>query len=242
MSLILQAFDHFISTKLSPEEKKLKDRVSKINPLYVNEDEKLDNLRFVVLDTETTGLNPNNGDRVISLGAVLIENGKIKENKPFYELVNPNCSVPEDIVNLTGIRDDMVRNKPDFTNVLTRFLPLLENSVIVGHAVQFDLDFINRHLQRTCGKKLDCKSVDTQLLARYFLPESNDFSLEGLCSLLDIKCESRHHALFDAISTARLLKKLIEIIQKEGIHTVHDLESSIHCRQLLQMSSDAMNW
>ncbi len=186
----------------------------------VDHQQPLRDIRFVVLDTETTGLKPKKGDRVISLGAVIVENGKVNESKSFYELVDPGRAIPGEITKLTGISQRMVAGKPDLTEVLNRFFPWAGKSVLAGHAVQFDMTFLNRHLQKTCGLKLTHKTIDTKTLARHTFPEAGSYALEEICSYLGITCKPRHHALNDAITAARLLEASITVLAQQGVCTL----------------------
>jgi len=198
---------------------------------------RLKNTRFVVLDTETTGLNPYNGDKVISLGAIVVENGRINEKKTFYELVNPERNIPKKITELTGITQEMVKDKPPLIEVLNRFVPWASDSVLVGHVVNFDLAFLNRYLSRNCSAKFKHRAIDTRELAMCLYSDLNAYSLEEICSFLEITCEQRHHALGDAVSAAKLLENFIEQLSEKGLQTILDLQNVIRHRELIRPAS-----
>ncbi|MBO8169235.1 MAG: 3'-5' exoribonuclease [Thermoanaerobacteraceae bacterium] len=236
LSIFLQTIGILASSQnLTSEEELLKELLR--YPPEIDCHLPLTTLRFVVLDTETTGLKPQKGDKIISLGAVVLENGSIKEEDTFYQLVNPGRHVPDTITKLTSITDQMLQDKPPLTDVLARFLVWAGSSILVGHAVHFDFAFINNHLLRTFGKKLRHKSLDTKNLASYLFPNLSNFSLEELCSYLDIPCEQRHHALGDAITAARLLETFIQRLSSLGVRTLDDLDNFIRYRRLLKHSS-----
>ncbi len=199
----------------------------KINPAKLLRD-----IRFVVLDTETTGLRAYKGDEVLSLGAVVIENGRIQKEQTFYQVVNPGRAVPKKITKLTGITEEMVQNKPDLTTVLNDFVSWADHSVLVGHVLNFDLTFINKHLLTHCGTKLRHSYIDTYKMAKCIFPCLRSYSLEDLCAYLSITCAKRHHALNDAISAARLLEIFLAMLEREGLETYKDFESFFHYHQL----------
>src|SRR5690625_4838140 len=98
------------------------------------------NERYVVVDIETTGHSVENGDRIIQIGAVVIERGKIVDT--FSSFVNPNMEIPTFIKELTGITDEMVASAPTFHKLIPMILQMLENSAFVAHNVQFDRSFL----------------------------------------------------------------------------------------------------
>ncbi|MTI79512.1 MAG: hypothetical protein FH758_01315 [Firmicutes bacterium] len=227
-----------LNQNLSSEERLLRDIVRVIPS--INPNIPFDQLRFVILDTETTGLKPNKRDKIISFGAVLLESGKIKEKETFYELVNPKRSVPKIATDLTGITGQMLTNKPDLTDVLSRFIPWAGNSVLVGHAIGFDLDFINRHLRSVCGRKLGHKFLDTKTMASALFPDLSTYSLENICKYLNISCGKRHHALSDALSSARILSEILKYLTEQGIKTLHDLDNFLRYQRFLTQSENSI--
>ena len=130
LTMFVKSLDAATGFHLNAEQRVLK-KLTQLAPL-ADEQLRLRDQRFVVLDTETTGLRPGKGDRVTSLGAVVVENGMVNESKTFYELVDPGRNIPEEISQLTGITNDMVAGKPNLTEVLNRFLPWAGKSVLAG--------------------------------------------------------------------------------------------------------------
>jgi ATP-dependent DNA helicase DinG len=99
----------------------------------------------VVIDLETTGNSPKKGDRIIQVGAVIIEDGKITGQ--YSSLVNPGHPIPAFIEELTGISDDMVKNAPAFSEIAHDIIKLLDDAFFVAHNVFFDLGFLQEELQ-----------------------------------------------------------------------------------------------
>lgn len=191
----------------------------------------LSSLRFVTIDTETTGFRPNFGDKVLSLGAVVLEEGIINENKTFYELVNPNREVPEHITKLTGITNQMIVDKPCLIEILPRFFSWIGESILVGHIIEFDLSFLNHCLFQQCGSKIKYKFIDTRDIIIALFPHFTNCSLEEICYSLGISTNGRHNALGDAIMAAKIFEFSIKELAKRRVYTLEDLYNFIRDRQ-----------
>lgn len=161
----------------------------------------IDSVREIAFDTETTGLQPNNGDRIIEVGAVELVN-HVPTGNTFRMLINPGRPVSQDTIRITGITDDMLVDKPAFedpsvANALTDFIG---DASIIAHNAEFDRGFLNMELER-CGLSIypEMRWIDTLVLARKRFPGA-PASLDALCRRFDISLESRslHGALLDA--------------------------------------------
>lgn len=207
---------------LSPEEAQaLKKRLAR---LWAGRDLPcLAEARFLVLDTETTGFHPFAGDELISVGAVLVEEGHVVEEKSLHRLINPGRCIPPEVQRLTGISEEAVSGAPDFWQVLGELLPLLEDSVLVGHVISFDLAFINLKLKHCCGVKLPNPTVDTRLLSQTLHPHRATHSLDALIDLYGIKPRGRHTALGDALMTAEVFQIFLKSLRAQGVTTLREL-------------------
>lgn len=185
----------------------------------------LDKGSYVVFDTETTGLQPLKGDKVIELGCVVIENGCVQRDKTFVELVNPQRPIPPTASYITGITDGMVADKRTFPTVLLDFLDFVGNRVLVAHSATFDLAFLNKELGRIAPIRIINPVIDTYLLARCVLDDFCDFSLDGLARLFDVEIRARHTALGDSLITAELFLKMLALLKNNGIRSLYDLQS-----------------
>lgn len=169
-------------------------------------------IREIAFDTETTGLNPNEGDRVIEIGAVEMIN-HIPTGKTFRRLINPGKPVSEATIRITGITDDDLKDKPPFEDpdIVDAFLNFLGDAVIVAHNASFDRGFMNMELQR-CGRDIipEDRWVDTVQIARKRYPGA-PASLDALCKRFDISLESRtfHGALLDSQLLASVYLELL---------------------------------
>ncbi len=169
-------------------------------------------LREIVFDTETTGLDPSQGDRLIELGAVELIN-HVPSGRTFRRLVNPGRPVSEDTVRITGITDEILHDCPLFEEdeVVGAFLRFVGDAPLVAHNAAFDRGFLDMELQR-CGLPATnpARWVDTLGLAKRRFPGA-PASLDALCRRFDISLESRtyHGALLDAQLTASVYLELL---------------------------------
>lgn len=169
-------------------------------------------IREIAFDTETTGLRPEEGDRIIEIGAVELIN-HIPTGRTFRTLINPGRPVSADTVRITGITDEHLKDAPPFEapEVIDSFLEFLEDAVIVAHNAGFDRAFLNMELQ-LCGRVIipDERWIDTAAMARRKFPGA-PASLDALCKRFDISLESRtfHGALLDSQLLASVYLELM---------------------------------
>ncbi len=206
--------------------KEIKDIIRR-NNRPVSSSIPFDEMRFVVLDLETTGFHHHMGDEIISIGAVIIEDGRIKTDKTFHELVDPHCHVPYEVQALTGIQPEMLAGCPSFFGVMQPFLRFIDGNAIVGHNIQFDLGFINPKLKKYCHTKIDNHAIDTITLAQFLGIRSRGFSLDDLLAFYGIEPAGRHTALGDALMTAEVFMRLIASLKDRSIQTLLGLEIAL---------------
>lgn len=185
----------------------------------------LNEVDFVILDTETTGLRPG-PNRVIEVAAIRLRKGEAIDS--FQSLINPGCRLPAFIVQFTGITQEMVADAPSAQTVLPNFLRFIEGATLVGHNLGFDIGFLSYEAQ-LLGYTFPIDGLDTILLARRFLPGLRRFKLDMLAQHLNIHIANRHRALGDARVTAAIFASLLERAHQEGIHTLG------HLRRRLQL-------
>jgi len=214
---------HYDTRKIHKE---LKEKIVQKQKV-VNLMQPLENTRFIIFDTETTGFSPAKGDRIISLGAVVLENGKINETDVFHRMVNPNRSIPREITELTGIDNEMVLNADSFYHVFRDFLDFIDNGVLVAHNANFDIAFINAMLKQY-RVKFKYPVIDTLKISYSLYNCIKTHSLDHLLDLNKINPEGRHSALGDSILTAKLLKTFLAKLQKQQVKSLLDLFNYIH--------------
>ena len=178
---------------------------------------------FVVLDTETTGLDVNEGHRIVSIAATKIKNLKIT-NEILDELVNPECQISERSIEIHHITQEQVQNKPALKELDYKIYNFLEKTVLVGHNLNFDIKFIIKSAPYTtiAHRVKNIVTIDTIYLAAGIYPHFNSYELSFLCETLKIQTEdqTRHSALGDSIITARLFLHLLEEASKKNINTI----------------------
>jgi DNA polymerase III subunit epsilon len=156
-------------------------------------------MREIVLDTETTGLDPADGHRVLEIGAVEIVHQSLT-GKVFHTLINPERDVPQDAVRVHGHSSAVLKEKPVFASIVDDFLAFIGDSKLVIHNADFDVRFMNAELARLGLATIDMdRVVDTLALARKKHPGAPN-SLDALCDRyrIDRSRRVRHGALLDA--------------------------------------------
>ena len=167
-------------------------------------------MREIVLDTETTGLDVTEGHRLIEIGACEMIN-HVLTNKTFHVYINPEREIDIDAVNIHGISNEDLIEKPKFSEICDEFLDFIGNSSLVIHNADFDISFINNELNLS-GKNLEIRNpiIDTLKLAKKKFPGSL-VNLDSLCKRFDINLNSRkfHGALIDAVLLSDVYVELI---------------------------------
>lgn len=156
---------------------------------------------YVVVDIETTGAW-SSGDRITEIGAVKVRNHAIIDE--WHSLINPQRSIPANIVRLTGITNDMVRGAPLFAEVADSFMSFMGEAIFVAHNVNFDYGFISGEYERL-EQRFRFPKLCTCVSMRRHYPGHKSYSLGRLCEHYDIELRDHHRALCDARATAQLL-------------------------------------
>ena len=171
---------------------------------------------YVVFDIETTGFSAVT-DRIIEIGAVKVEDGKITDK--FSTFVNPKRPIPFRITELTGITDEMVIDSPDIETILPQFIEFIGDAVLVAHNASFDVGFIEQNCKRQ-KIEADFTYVDTVALARVLLPALNRFKLDTVAKALNISLENHHRAVDDAGCTAEIFVKFVQMLKERELTTL----------------------
>ena len=167
-------------------------------------------MREIVLDTETTGFEPAEGHRIVEIGAVELHN-HMPTGRTFHRYVNPLRPVPKDAVEVHGLDDEFLRDKPVFSDVADEFLAFVSGARLVIHNAAFDMRFLNAELEWAGKPRLpeDC-ALDTLAMARRRFPGS-PASLDALCRRfgVDNSAREKHGALLDSEILAEVYLELI---------------------------------
>ena len=168
-------------------------------------------MREIVFDTETTGLNPQAGDKIVEIGAVELVN-HVPSGRTFQVYINPEKEMSEEVIRVHGITNEFVKDKPVFAEIADDFLNFVgEDGILVAHNASFDMNFINTELMNV-GKKTisNDRIVDTLIIARKKFPGSR-VSLNDLCKRFNVDLSARvfHGALLDSQLLAEVYLELL---------------------------------
>jgi len=185
------------------------------------DDRLLSELSYTVFDTETTGLNPSQGDEIIQIGATRILNGKLLRAESFEQLVDPERPLAPESAKIHGITSEMLRGQPTIDKVLPAFHAFSADTVLIAHNAAFDMRFLQLKEEQT-GLRFDHPVIDTLLLSAVVHPNQESHRLEAIAERLGLTIIGRHTALGDAIVTAEVFLKLIPLLAEKGIRTLRD--------------------
>jgi DNA polymerase-3 subunit epsilon len=167
-------------------------------------------MREISFDTETTGLNPRTGDRLVEIGGVELFN-HVPTGKSYHVYINPQRDMPEEAFRVHGLSEEFLSDKPLFEQVADEFLEFVGDGTLVIHNAAFDMGFINFELER-CGRRIipNTQVIDTLEIARRKHPTGPN-SLDALCSRYGIDNSKRvkHGALLDAEILAEVYLEMI---------------------------------
>ncbi len=174
---------------------------------------------FVVFDIETTGFSYDK-DTIIEIGAVKIKNGAVIDR--FSQLINPKRPIPQKIVELTSITDEMVENEPTLEEVLPRFMAFVDHLPVVAHNASFDCSFI-RYWCDQMHLTFDSIILDTLALSRLLLTQIKKHNLKAITKHLKIVLSDHHRAVTDAEATGRVFTHFLELLKEKEVFTLKDI-------------------
>ena len=183
------------------------------------DDRLLTELTYTVFDTETTGLNPSEGDEIIQVGAARIVNNRLLKQEFIDQLVDPQRNIPAASIPIHGITPDMVKGQPTIGQVLPAFHQFAQDTVLVAHNAAFDMRFLQLK-EASTGLTFDHPVLDTLLLSAVVHPNQDSHRLEAIAERFNVTVIGRHTAMGDAMVTAEVLLRLIPLLAEKGIHTL----------------------
>ena len=175
---------------------------------------------YCVLDIETTGLSFRT-EKITELGAVIYKNGEIIDE--FECFVNPEKPIPAEVIEVTHITDDMVKNSETIETILPKFLEFIGDRVIVAHNADFDVGFIKYNAEKL-GIKLENTYIDTLRLAKDLFPDYKKYKLGIIAEKLGIKVDVAHRALDDVITLVKVFKVMLDMLKEKGAKIVDDID------------------
>lgn len=182
--------------------------------------ETLNDLECIIVDIETTGLEPTQHE-ITEIGALKIKGSEVIN--VFSKLIKPNEPIPANITKLTGIDDDMVKDSPPATVVLPQFFDFIGKNPLIAHNSDFDIPFIKHHMQKSAGKELTNPIGCTLKLSRFLLPNLFNHKLHTVASHFGLTVVNRHRAMGDVELTFQVWVKFIELLKGKGIHSWREL-------------------
>jgi len=193
----------------------------------------LGDAEYTVLDTELTGLNLKK-DSIVSIGAVRMKGARIDIGGSFYRLIHPAGSMDHKNILIHGITPSEVEGEPVIDAVLDDLSAFCGNSVIVGHFISLDMNFINKELKRTGRAKMKNHTVDTCKVyewiksaegsfSRHYSTRRDELDLFSLAREYNITFSEGHNALSDAFITAQLFQRFLSTLPGLGVKSIRDL-------------------
>jgi len=193
---------------------------------------------FVIFDTETTGLNVKKGDRIVSVSAVRLKEGRIDLSDAFHEIINPDRDIPSASAVIHEILPRMVHGKPTIEHVLPKFITYIGSSILVAHHEWLDMSFLNREMCRLYGIPIQNIVVDTAVLDQALLAKKTpasimatmkiDNTLGAMAERYHVTVEELHSSFWDALATAQIFQQMIKEVQRLGILSLKDFLKLAH--------------
>jgi len=191
-------------------------------------DKKFDELTFTVFDTETTGMSPDKGARLVEIAAVKVKPGLVLDlQDTFNTLINPKVSIPYNAYAVHGISSSMVAGKPEARDVLPEFYKFAGDSIAAAHNARFDCSFVRHHSTESCISFPLKRIIDTVKLTKASHKGLSSYSLGNLIKHFGMNITLpdtyRHRALYDAAYTALLLTISLKKLSSQNICTFRHL-------------------
>ncbi|MFI3242539.1 MAG: DNA polymerase III subunit epsilon [Alphaproteobacteria bacterium] len=188
-------------------------------------------MREIVFDTETTGFRPEEGDKLVEIGAVELIN-HLPTGKVYHQYINPNREVPEDAYKVHGLNYEFLKDFPSFNDIAQEFLDFVDGGILIAHNANFDMKFLQYELKHGGFKQLDNEVIDTLQIARNKFPGAKA-SLDALVKRFNIGGFDRsyHGALLDSQILAKVYLELIggsaPTLEMETKETVKEVKESV---------------
>lgn len=183
--------------------------------------ERFDSVDVVVVDVETTGLDPRMGDRVIEIGAIKYCGGT--EIARFHSMVNPDRDIPPEATQINGITGDLVRDAPGADVVMASFATFSSDCLFAAYNAPFDISFIVSEMDAAGVRLPDWTVIDVLALARHLLPEMTSYRLDAVVQTLGFVNSQAHRALGDVMVTARVMHTFFGRMKARDVFTIGEL-------------------
>ena len=188
--------------------------------VFGDKNKNIDDTTFCVLDLETTGRSYRSG-KITEIGIMKVKNGEVIEE--FDELVDPEIPIPDEVVEITHITNEMVKGKPTLDVMMPKALEFIGDSVVVTHNTDFDIGWM-RYNCNNLGLEFNNTYLDTLRLSRKVYPKLTKYKLGYIADKLGIEVDVAHRALADVDTTVKVLNKMIDEIKEKGAVTLEDID------------------
>lgn len=192
----------------------------KVSPISFSRNQSLDNTTYCVLDLETTGISFRT-EKITEVGIMKIRNGELLDS--FSCFVNPEKPIPQKVVEVTNITDDMVKDADTIDKVLPKVIEFIGDSVLVAHNADFDIGFL-KYNATALGLKLNNTYIDTLKLAKELFPQYKKYKLGIIAENLGIKVDVAHRALDDVDTTVKVFNIMLDMLKEQGVKTLDDID------------------
>jgi DNA polymerase III, alpha subunit, gram-positive type len=194
----------------------------KVSPVSFSKGQSIDTT-YCVLDIETTGFSFRT-EKITEVGIMKVKNGEVIDE--FSCFVNPEKPIPQRVVEVTNITDDMVKDAETIDKVMPKILEFVGDSVLVAHNADFDIGFLKYNANKL-GLSLDNTYLDTLRLAKDLFPDYKKYKLGKIAENLGIKVEVAHRALDDVDTTVKVLNVMLNMLKEKGVETLDDITKKI---------------
>ena len=182
----------------------------------------LDDATYCVLDLETTGISITT-EKITEVGIMKVKNGEVIDE--FEIFVNPEKPIPQRVVEVTNITDDMVKDAETIDKVFPKILEFVGDSIIVAHNASFDVGFL-KHNAKLLGYEFNNTYIDTLPLAKDLFPDLKKYKLGKIADSLGIEVDVAHRALADVDTTVKVFNVMLKKLKDKGINTVDEIDSA----------------
>ena len=194
----------------------------KVSPVSFSKGQSIDTT-YCVLDLETTGFSFRT-EKITEVGIMKVKNGEVIDE--FSCFVNPEKPIPQRVVEVTNITDDMVKDAETIDKVMPKILEFVGDSVLVAHNADFDIGFL-KYNANELGLRLDNTYLDTLRLAKDLFPDYKKYKLGKIAENLGIKVEVAHRALDDVDTTVKVLNVMLNMLKEKGVETLDDITKKV---------------
>lgn len=194
----------------------------KVSPVSFSKGQSIDTT-YCVLDLETTGFSFRT-EKITEVGIMKVKDGEVIDE--FSCFVNPEKPIPQRVVEVTNITDDMVKDAETIDKVMPKILEFVGDSVLVAHNADFDIGFLKYNAQNL-GLKLENTYLDTLRLAKDLFPDYKKYKLGKIAENLGIKVEVAHRALDDVDTTVKVLNVMLKMLKDKGVETLDDITKKV---------------